>query len=627
MEDLCKLEKRGNLFILTLIGNNEHRLNPTLIDAIRTLLQQAKTQATGPSALITIAEGKYFSNGYDLQWAGTNIGRQQLVSAKLRVLVSDLITFPMPTIAAVTGHASAAGFVFAMAHDYILMRKDKGFLYMSELDIGLQIPLWFVALMKSKIGSPKTWREVVIKAVKITAEMGVKGGIVDSAHDGVESTVEAAANLGEELVRRGWDGQVYAENRRALFAEVLSSLGSDETVGDYGSVFKTVSKLVVEDSASVSVSAGNTSSTARRTTFTVIWLKLQKKKDWHKGKHDKPKPWDDESIDHWKIEKFDPSWNESGMLEVSSFSTLFPQYREKYLQECWPDVKRALKEHGIACELNLIEGSMTVSTTRKTRDPYIIIKARDLIKLLSRSVPAAQAIKILNDEMQCDIIKIGNMVRNKALEILTCCYILVQGNTVSAMGSFKGLKQVRRVVEDCMLNRLHPVFNIKILLMKRELAKDPTLANENWDRFLPTFKKKNVKQKKVKSKEKKPYTPFPPPQQPSKVDLQLESGEYFLGDEKKKAKKWLEKQEKQAEQIVRNKRKREEAYIPPEEPGKHNSDASNRDGNDDNVAALALSVKEKAREFGKRKSVEKIDPQDYIASTGESSRGKKSRRN
>lgn len=47
----------------------------------------------------------------------------------------------------------------------------------------------------------------------------------------------------------------------------------------------------------------------------------------HKGKHDKPKPWDDDSIDHWKVEKFDPSWNEGGMLEVSSFSTLFPQYR------------------------------------------------------------------------------------------------------------------------------------------------------------------------------------------------------------------------------------------------------------------------------------------------------------
>ncbi|KAB1202542.1 hypothetical protein CJ030_MR8G028968 [Morella rubra] len=83
-------------------------------------------------------------------------------------------------------------------------------------------------------------------------------------------------------------------------------------------------------------------------------LQVQKSKK-HKGKHDKPKPWDeDPNIDHWKIDKFNPSWNESGLLEVSSFSTLFPQYREKYLQEIWPSVKSALKEYGISCELNLV---------------------------------------------------------------------------------------------------------------------------------------------------------------------------------------------------------------------------------------------------------------------------------
>ncbi|CAH8281655.1 unnamed protein product [Eruca vesicaria subsp. sativa] len=366
-----------------------------------------------------------------------------------------------------------------------------------------------------------------------------------------------------------------------------------------------------------------------------------------KVKHDKPKPWDDDpNIDRWTIEKFDPAWNPTGMLEVSTFSTLFPQYREKYLQESWPRIESALKQYGVACKLNLVEGSMTVSTTRKTRDPYIIVKARDLIKLLSRSVPAPQAIKILEDEVQCDIIKIGNLVRNKerfvkrrqrlvgpnsstlkAMEILTECYILVQGSTVAAMGSFKGLKQVRRVVEQCMRNELHPVYQIKDLMMRKELAKDPELATQSWNRFLPSFKKKNVQQKKPKSKEKKTYEPLPPPQPPRKVDLQLESGEYFLNDKKKSEKKWEEKQGKQAEKSTEKKRKRDASFLPPEETVQRiNNSNKSEDGKKD-LTELTQALKSKTKELKKRKKTqEKVNAEDYIAvASAENSSKKRSK--
>ena len=62
------------------------------------------------------------------------------------------------------------------------------------------------------------------------------------------------------------------------------------------------------------------------------------------------------------------------------------------------------------------------------------------------------------------------------------------------------------------------VFPLQTMMIKRELAKDPALANESWDRFLPKFQKRNVARRKpAKKNEKKVYMPFPPPQPESKV--------------------------------------------------------------------------------------------------------------
>ena len=351
-------------------------------------------------------------------------------------------------------------------------------------------------------------------------------------------------------------------------------------------------------------------------------------------------PQDHAGIDHWKVDPFTKEDNPDGLLDESSFATLFPKYREKYLREVWPSVTRALKECGIACELNLVEGSMTVRTTRKTFDPYIIIKSRDLIKLLSRSVPAPQALKILSDDVQCDVIKIGGMVRNKeryvkrrqrligpngstlkAIEMLTGCYVLVQGNTVSCMGGWKGLKTVRKIIEDCMKN-MHPIYHIKELMIKRELAKDPALASQSWDRFLPKFKKKNVKRKKPSKigKGKKDQV-FPPAPVPSKLDQQIESGEYFLSQEAKRRRAAAAKLEKQKEAVSASQKKRNEAFIAPKEDAGDGGDGGGEKkkrksevGNED-VAAMAASLKAKSKskkDGDEKKRAGKSDGDEFI---------------
>ncbi|KAL6123736.1 hypothetical protein ACLB2K_076254 [Fragaria x ananassa] len=227
---MCTLEKRGEVFILTLTGSGEHRLNPTLLDAIQSALNQVRAAATSSSvALITTAHGKFFSNGYDLDWAGSDKVRGDLMTSKLRSVVADFITLPCPTIAAVTGHASAAGFILARCHDYVAMRKDRGFVYMSEMDIALVIPAWFHALVKNKVGSATAVRDLMLRADKVTAAAAVEKRIIDLAVVGAEETVEAAVRMGEELVRRKWKGHVYAGNRVGLMWEVLEEIRKLDT--------------------------------------------------------------------------------------------------------------------------------------------------------------------------------------------------------------------------------------------------------------------------------------------------------------------------------------------------------------------------------------------------------------
>jgi enoyl-CoA hydratase/carnithine racemase len=180
------LQTRDGVFVLHM-KSGENRFNLPFIEALDAALDQVEKAvhsgagagaAPTPSALVTVGEGKFYSNGLDLEWmAGP--GRDQAATAIARVhkLLGRLMTFPVITVAALNGHVFAAGAMLALAHDFRVMRDDRGFFCLPEADIQIPFTPAMDAVIRAKL-SKKTAHEAMVTGRRYTAEQAVAADIV-----------------------------------------------------------------------------------------------------------------------------------------------------------------------------------------------------------------------------------------------------------------------------------------------------------------------------------------------------------------------------------------------------------------------------------------------------------------
>ncbi|GIX63619.1 ribosomal rna assembly protein mis3, putative [Babesia caballi] len=116
---------------------------------------------------------------------------------------------------------------------------------------------------------------------------------------------------------------------------------------------------------------------------------------------------------------------------------------------------------------------------------------------------------------------------------------------------------------------------------------------ENWERFLPQFKKRSVKRRKVKVVKKKSTGLLLPEQTPRKEDLQLESGEYFLLEEERQRRKQQEKLESQRSKGLEKRRQKAAAYDPEQNKPAEAPAAETASEPADPVLALKKTAKKK----------------------------------
>jgi enoyl-CoA hydratase/carnithine racemase len=142
------LEYTDNIAVLNL-GDGENRFSPEFLDAVNAHLDTVL--ADGAAGLLTTAAGKFYTNGLDLDWLMANGDRTQWYVGQVQDLLARVLTLPIPTAAAIVGHAFGAGAMLAMAHDFRVMRADRGFFCFPEADIRIPFTDGMAALIQAKL--------------------------------------------------------------------------------------------------------------------------------------------------------------------------------------------------------------------------------------------------------------------------------------------------------------------------------------------------------------------------------------------------------------------------------------------------------------------------------------------
>ena len=205
-----ELEASGDVRILRL-REGENRFNRAVVDAVHAALDEVAA-VDGPVALVTVGEGKFFSNGLDLDWMTTAGATDTGFLDDVHRMLQRVLGLDMVTVAAVNGHAFAGGAMLATAHDYRVMREDRGYWCLPEVDLGLPLTPVMYQVLAAHLPRPAL-ADAALTGRRYSGPEALAAGIVTEVaaeSDVLARAVELAGTLA------GKNRQVIGEHKRLL---------------------------------------------------------------------------------------------------------------------------------------------------------------------------------------------------------------------------------------------------------------------------------------------------------------------------------------------------------------------------------------------------------------------------
>ena len=193
-----QLHRDGPVWIID-FGADENRYSPDFLDQVEVFLDELVADRE-PAALVTTATGKFFSNGLDLAWVQAHPEQFLTYVHRVERLLARLLTLPVPTVAAINGHA----FFFCLP----------------EVDIRIPFSVGMSALVQSKL-TPRSAVDAMTTGRRYGAADALAAGVVDAVHS-EDELLPAAIALATSLA--GKDRMTLGTIKERMFAHVTAPL-------------------------------------------------------------------------------------------------------------------------------------------------------------------------------------------------------------------------------------------------------------------------------------------------------------------------------------------------------------------------------------------------------------------
>ncbi|KAF9582011.1 hypothetical protein BGW38_000773 [Lunasporangiospora selenospora] len=231
-EPFLEITREGPLFIVTMV-DNENRFTTescqAICDALDHITAVVEDEELTEAAVVTRGQDKFYSNGLHIEKAFSVPGFTDDI---FMPMLNKVLLFGLPTVACINGHAFAGGCLLALAHDYRVMRSDRGFMCMplidviqNEIDLPSPLPSGMSALIRYKLPH-HVYRSVVLEAKRYAGKAALEDHMVDAIAEGVEGTFELAKQVALKLAPKAKAGAFFGMIKEDMYPEASSYLMS-----------------------------------------------------------------------------------------------------------------------------------------------------------------------------------------------------------------------------------------------------------------------------------------------------------------------------------------------------------------------------------------------------------------